>query len=185
MGSNNEVLILGIDPGSINAGWALIRSSGRDVQIVKTGTCKLPPKSDFFKRIELLHKYFKNLVDGMPSYELALESLIYVKNVSSLAKLAQARGAILSALSEGSSCTMEYSPTLIKSTVSGYGQSSKQSLEKSLGFMFPNYTFGTHDESDALAIALCHSFRRGAMGTDKTTQRTKSRSLKESFKHLK
>lgn len=179
-------LILGIDPGSINAGYALIKVTGRTVEIIQSGTCKLKQKDDFFIRIKHLAEYFEKLVEGLPPFELSMESLIHVKNVSSLAKLAQARGAILSALGKGASSVHEYAPNLVKSTVSGYGLSSKQSLDKSLGFMFPNHTFETHDESDALAIALCHNFKRGlaqAAGSQ-ALGRKKGRSLKESFKHL-
>ncbi len=187
MSSKNEALILGIDPGSVNAGYALIKCSGRNFQIVKSGTCKLKQSKDFFSRISELNEYFENLVEGMPPYELALETLIHVKNVNSLAKLAQARGAIISAVSKTAVSISEYSPNLIKSTVSGYGLSSKQSLEKSLSFIFPDHKFETHDESDALAIALCHSFRRGAVGVSGQAQsgKTSGRSLKDSFKHLK
>lgn len=184
--SEDEVLILGIDPGSISTGYALIETSGRNFQILRTGTCKLKSSDDFFNRIKDLNEYFKKLVEGLPPYELALESLIHVKNVSSLAKLAQARGAILAAVGKTASRVSEYSPNLVKSTVSGYGLSSKQSLEKSLGFIFPEHKFESHDESDALAIALCHSFKRSGLGAggEGPLKKNKRNSLKESLKHL-
>jgi crossover junction endodeoxyribonuclease RuvC len=184
--TGDGVLILGIDPGSINAGYALIKVSGRSVEIVKSGTCKLNQKEDFFNRINSLKEYFDKLIEDFPPFELSMESLIHVKNVSSLAKLAQARGAILASLGVGASSVHEYAPNLVKSTVSGYGLSSKQSLEKSLGFMFPNHTFATHDESDALAIALCHNFKRGQpqVSGSKAPVSRKGRTLKESLKHL-
>ncbi len=187
MHSKEEVLILGVDPGSIYAGYGLVKCVRRDFQIVKSGTCKLNQKEDFFNRISTLSNYFEKLVEDLPPYELALETLIHVKNVNSLAKLAQARGAIISAVSKKVASIFEYSPNLIKSTVSGYGLSSKESLEKSLGFVFPNYRPQTHDESDAVAIALCHSFRRGAMGAvgQLRSRKTKGVGLKESLKHLK
>jgi len=182
----NEVLILGIDPGSINAGYALIKVSGKSLTIIKSGTCKLGSKDDFFTRIKYLTEYFKELAEGLPPFELSMETLIHVKNVASLAKLAQARGAILASLGKGASSVHEYSPNLVKSTVSGYGLSSKQSLEKSLSFMFPNHTFASHDESDALAIALCHNFKRGLVQTagSQALGRKKPKTLKESLKHL-
>ncbi len=187
MHSKEEVFILGIDPGSISAGYALVKCVRRDFEIVKSGACKLNQKDDFFNRISTLSNYFKKLVKNLPPYELSLETLIHVKNVNSLAKLAQARGAIISAVFKGMVSICEYSPNLIKSTVSGYGLSSKQNLEKSLSFVFPNYKPQTHDESDAVAIALCHSLRRGTIGRigQSRNRKTRGMGLKESFKHLK
>lgn len=187
-----EKLILGIDPGSLNAGFALIgakeeRGRPSSLKIYKTGTFKLASKIPFFERLSKLSQSFSDLVEDIENFEVALESLIHVKNVNSLAKLAQARGAILAALSQKTDRFYEYAPNLVKSTVSGYGLSSKKSLEKSLNFMFPEQSFSSHDESDALAIAICHYFQYSApAGAQKTFKAStkKGSSLKGAFKHL-
>lgn len=177
-------LILGIDPGSINVGYALIQSQRQQgareqVQILKSGTLKMSSKTPFFERIQKIHLFFEDFCKDLEPFDVALESLIHVKNVSSLAKLAQARGVILASLSKNMADVAEYSPNLVKSTVSGYGFSSKQSVEKSLNFLFPTYSFQSHDESDALAIAMCHSFQYDKVHTQ---VQKKGRSLKEAFK---
>lgn len=196
--------ILGIDPGSIKTGYALLSFEGKKAEILKSGTIKLNPKADFFLRLKELQKELEALLKDVGPFDLAVESLIHVKNVNSLAKLSQARGVILSEALKKDACVFEYSPNLIKSSVSGYGHSSKESVEKALRFLFPKHVFSSHDESDALAIALCHSLHynsRTATSLEKRPEgshhrsdkrqesqnrgsKKKSSSLKNAFKHL-
>ena len=172
-------LILGIDPGSLNAGYALIRSRERSFHLLDSGVFELNPKTDFFERLFLLSDFFLKLVKTLPPFDLAIESLAYVKNANSFGKLAQARGAIITGLQPKALKTHEYPPNLVKSTVSGYGHASKQNIKKSLGFSNIKKDFKTHDESDALAVALCHHFHR-----DNGVRRKKipSNQLKSVFK---
>lgn len=182
---HDEKFILGVDPGSVSVGYALILASSQKFRIIKAGTLKLSSKDEFFNRIGEIAKFFNKFSKEHEAFELALESLIHVKNVSSLTKLSQARGAVIASVSTKVLTVHEYAPNLIKSTVSGYGLSSKASVEKSLNFVFPEHKFSSHDESDALAIALCHSFQGGAAAKGlggKVSSRGKS--LKDSFKHL-
>jgi len=184
--TDQERLILGVDPGSVNLGYALIRTSHKKFKIVDSGTLKLGSKEDFFNRISEIAVFFEAFSKSSKPFEVAMESLIHVKNVNSLAKLAQARGALIGALSAKSLGFFEYAPNLIKSTVSGYGFSTKSSVEKSLGFVFPGHEFSSHDESDALAVALCHAFSVGNSAQAAVPKSAKrGRSLKSSFSHLK
>jgi len=181
-----ERLILGVDPGSVNLGYALIRASFKKFKIVDAGTLKLSSGKEFFSRIKEINTFFHKISEVSEPFELAMESLIHVKNVNSLAKLAQARGALIGAVSAKSLGCFEYAPNLIKSTVSGYGLSNKTSVEKSIGFVFPDHKVSSHDESDALAVALCHAFSAGHPAQPAVPKAAKrARTLKESFRHLK
>ncbi len=178
---NWERTILGVDPGSQTAGYAIIKTKEKNFTLLDSGVCKMDPKTDYFKRLSLLAQFFTALTKEIHSFDLAIESLAYVKNVNSFGKLAQARGAIIAALEPRASTIKEYPPNLIKSTVSGYGHASKKNMEKSLGFSVKNINYQTHDESDALAVALCHHFQRGAIKTIGTQSRH-SRTIKSAFR---
>lgn len=154
-------IILGVDPGSKNSGYALIGTREKSFQLLDSGVCELDSRTDFFKRLFLLSDFFSKLVENLPPFHLAIESLAYVKNANSFGKLAQARGTIIATLQPRALKIYEYSPNLVKSTVSGYGHASKQNIKKSLGFSNIKKDFKTHDESDALAVALCHHFHGG------------------------
>ena len=135
----------------------------------------------------MIHNFFNDFMcSNGTDYSVSVESLIHVKNVSSLAKLSQARGAALSVLASKGCTVSEYAPNLVKSSVSGHGFASKDSVAKSLSFLFPQHKFASDDESDALALALCHSLYRGkkALGVSKSKKTSKNGNLKSSLKHL-
>ncbi|MEK6625385.1 MAG: crossover junction endodeoxyribonuclease RuvC [Bdellovibrionota bacterium] len=151
------MIILGIDPGSRITGHGVIQVDGRKVKYLHSGAIKFVEGDDFFTRLKAIFNHGLALSQAYNPDILALESLIYVKNVSSLAKLAQARGAILSGILHHKEIPVcEYAPNLIKSSVTGFGHSPKESVGKALQLFFGKRDFQTSDESDALAIALCH-----------------------------
>jgi len=150
--------ILGIDPGSRKAGFAVISYDQSKIKIIESGVLTYDHKVDFIDRLGLIFETFKELALKHNPEEVALESLVYVKNVSSLAKLAQARGAMIAAFPPGN--LFEYSPTKVKASLTSYGHAGKESVQKSLSMMFGQIKFQSDDESDALAIAVCHVLNR-------------------------
>src|SRR5688500_8792660 len=56
----------------------------------------------------------------------------------------------------------EYSPNLVKATVTGHGHADKEGIQKVLKQYLGIRDYKTHDESDAVAIALCHLLTDGS-----------------------
>jgi crossover junction endodeoxyribonuclease RuvC len=155
------VIILGIDPGSRKAGYAIIEVQGKKISYIASGAMKYDHVDEFIERLGVIYESCEAIVKKYQPDEISIESLIYVKSVDALSKLAQARGAMVAAFSR--SCVgniFEYAPTLVKSSVTGHGHASKEAVDKTLGLMFGKMTFKTSDESDALAIAVCHALNR-------------------------
>ena len=162
--AQNSVVILGVDPGSRVCGYALISATGRSFSMLDSGVCDIKGVSCFFTRLSRLSEFFNQLAKDIGPFDLAIESLAYVKNANSFGKLAQARGAIIAALMPHANGVFEYPPNLIKSTVSGYGHASKKGIQKALNLTTnQGHQFATDDESDALAVCLCHHFRKDAI----------------------
>ena len=72
----------------------------------------------------------------------------------------------------------EYSPNLVKQTVTGHGHADKEGIQKVLMRIFGIKKFKTHDESDAVAIALCHALNLNHEGLQLNQLRGKGRSSK-------
>ncbi len=158
------MLVLGIDPGSLVTGWALLKSEGRKVIYVASGIMKFDKDIDFLDRLTQIKVESEKLVKELKPSEIALESLIYVKSPTALIKLAQTRGMILSCMVEKYQGRIyEYSPNLVKSSAVGHGHADKESVRKVLDMMLGPQDYKTHDESDAVAVALCHIINKGKM----------------------
>jgi crossover junction endodeoxyribonuclease RuvC len=155
------VIILGIDPGSRKAGYALIDVQGKKISYIASGVLKYDHVDEFIDRLGMIYQTCDELIKRFNPDEVSIESLIYVKSVDALSKLAQARGAMIAAFSRTHLGKIyEYAPNAIKSSVAGHGHADKDAIDKAMTMMFGKLTFKTSDESDALAIAVCHAFNR-------------------------
>tara|TARA_B100001971_G_scaffold214585_1_gene252864 strand:- start:74242 stop:74799 length:558 start_codon:yes stop_codon:yes gene_type:complete len=181
------LLVLGIDPGSINTGWALLSVVGSKIKYIDSGVLKFNTKKDFLMRMPEMKSSFKALLEKTNPDQLALESLIYVKSPTALMKLAQTRGVLITESIEFvDDKIFEYSPNLVKSTTTGHGHANKESIQKAIKMLLGKSDFATHDESDAVAIALCHVLMRGKNitgGSNKNNKKSGSRSMKASLAH--
>ena len=174
------MIILGIDPGSRAAGFGLVRFQGRKFTYLESGVLTFDGAADFIDRIAPIYRAASDLAARFEINAVAVESLIYTKSVTSLAKLAQARGAMLAGLSahyDGK--IFEYAPNLIKSTVAGHGHTDKEGMEKIVGMLLGIKSFKRHDEADALAIALTHGLLQGSSSLLRQSTTKSKRSLKD------
>ena len=137
---------------------------GRRFKYLDSGTLRLEKEGEFLNRLAKAHQESLELVTRFNPDEIALESLIYVKSPTALIKLAQTRGAMLAAfLGTHKDKIFEYAPNSIKAAVTGHGHADKDGIQHSLQMIFGKGTqFKTYDESDALAIAVCHGLQRGS-----------------------
>jgi crossover junction endodeoxyribonuclease RuvC len=92
-----------------------------------------------------------------------LETPFHGQNAHSLIVLAEARGAILATLARFGVTVVEYAPAAVKRAVTGNGRADKEQVARMVRLLLslPDLR-GAHDETDALALALCHAqhFRR-------------------------
>ncbi len=178
------MIILGIDPGSRKAGYGVIKIEKRKFQYIASGVMSYDGVSNFMDRLGIIYESCLELTKEFEPDQIAIESLIYVKSVPSLAKLAQARGAMIATfMATHQKKVFEYSPNLIKSSVSGHGHAKKEEIEKSISMILgKGIEIKRHDESDALAIAICHGLLEGSSPA-KNVGRGGS-SLRQAFKHL-
>lgn len=155
------MIILGIDPGSRKAGYALIEVQGKKMTYLASGAMKYDHVDEFIDRLGLIYQSCEEILKKYKPDEISVEALIYVKSVEALSKLAQARGAMVAAFMQShSGKVFEYAPNLVKASVTGHGHASKEAVDKALGMIFGKINFKTSDESDALAIAVCHALNR-------------------------
>ena len=155
------MIIIGIDPGSRKAGFAVIEVQGKKISYLTSGAMKYDHVDEFIDRLGLIYQSCSELLKKYQPDEVSIESLIYVKSVDALSKLAQARGAMIAAFSHTHQGKIfEYAPNLVKVSVTGHGHADKVAVDKAMSMMFGKINFKTADESDALAIAVCHALNR-------------------------
>ncbi|MBO0707530.1 MAG: crossover junction endodeoxyribonuclease RuvC [Candidatus Dormibacteraeota bacterium] len=160
-------LILGVDPGLANTGWALLRD-GRT--IVDWGTIRTSPGDTAPRLVELV-RALRDAIAPYPVREAALEELFMGKNATSGIAVAQARGAILAALGGAGVAVHEYTPAHVKAVLTGYGSAPKQQVMRMVAAQVqdpeavrPDRPPISDHAGDAAAIAICHARSRRLRG---------------------
>jgi len=154
------MIILGIDPGTIITGYGVIRQNFSVCQRITSGCIKLPAKNHLAQKLEIIYDQLDKLIRTYKPDEFAIETAFYGKNAQSAMKIGYARGVSILAAAHNKIPTNEYSPREIKKSVVGKGAASKQQVyfmvKTLLDISKEKMKF---DETDALAVALCHAFR--------------------------
>lgn len=156
------MIICGIDPGSRVTGYGFLEVRGNryrclDFGVIQAGSSRVTLP-------ERLAGIYRGLMELMRKHQpeaVAVEGVFHAVNAQSALKLGQARGVVLLAASESGAEIVEYSPLAIKKAVAGYGRADKQQIQTMVGMLLnmPEPP-GPSDAADALAVALCHAFRR-------------------------
>jgi len=154
------MIILGVDPGTNFTGFGIINYNKNSFNRITHGIIRLPPYKPLSLRLEIIYDELDKLIKLYKPDEFAIETAFYGKNVQSAMKIGYARGVAILAAVHNNIPTSEYSPREVKKSIVGNGAASKEQV----GFMIKTLLELKslklkYDESDALAIALCHAFR--------------------------
>jgi crossover junction endodeoxyribonuclease RuvC len=151
---------MGIDPGTNLMGYGLIRVVDKKPEILVSGVLDLKKITDPYIKLQKIFQRTLQVIDEYHPDELAIESQFFGKNIQSMLKLGRAQGVAIAAALQRNIPIFEYAPKKIKLAITGTGTASKEQLATILQRFFKMKDFPQNmDESDALAIALCHHFQ--------------------------
>ncbi len=154
------MIIIGVDPGTIFTGFGIINYDKNSFDRIKNGLIKLPSTKTIAQKLELIYDGLYNIIKTYKPDEFAIETAFYGKNVQSAMKIGYARGVSILAAIHNNVPISEYSPREIKKSIVGNGAASKEQVNYMIRTILDIKNDKMRlDESDALAIALCHAFR--------------------------
>lgn len=153
------MIILGIDPGTINCGYAIIEKNRGKVTLLEAGLIKIKQKELQHQIVELVEGLDTVLKDRVID-QVAIEDIFYAYNPKTFIKLAQFRGALSLKILQEFGNFSEYTPLQVKKAVTGNGKSKKEQV----AFMVKRILKITKeikplDVTDAIAVALTHAQR--------------------------
>lgn len=161
----DDIVILGIDPGLANTGWGVIVQRGSLCRPLAYGCISTTADQDLALRLKGIHDRMAAVVERYRPAEVGVESVYFGVNSQSAFATGQARGAALVATAEASLLTGEYTPMQIKQSVVGTGAADKHQVQYMVRAMLElSQDIKPDHASDALAAAICHAhMRRGRM----------------------
>ncbi|MGA2080156.1 MAG: crossover junction endodeoxyribonuclease RuvC [Holophaga sp.] len=156
-------ICLGVDPGSLACGWAVVSRTGSRLKLVEAGVIRSPRGSDFDLRILGIHQKLNEVIARHGPQFMAVESPFVEKNAATALKLGQIRGGILLTAGLNGLPVGDYNPMQVKKAVSGYGWADKNQVGKMVMVLLNLKVQLPADAADAAAVAIGHllSTRRG------------------------
>jgi crossover junction endodeoxyribonuclease RuvC len=153
-------IILGVDPGSVVMGYAVLACNANQLTVLTMDVLKLNAKKENHERLHIIHQSISQLIRQYKPTEFAIEAPFFGKNVQSMLKLGRAQGVAIAAAMQGGLEVTEYSPKKVKQSITGNGNADKQQvwlmLQRILNIKDqPKY----YDATDALSVALCHHYQ--------------------------
>lgn len=148
--------VLGVDPGSRVTGFGVIESDGTQSRYLESG-CIRTAAGEFPDRLGEIFRGLGEILDAWQPAEVAIEQVFVSRNASSALKLGQARGAAISAIVTRELPVFEYTPAAVKQGLVGNGRAEKQQVQHMVQVILGLKGRMNLDQSDALAIALCHA----------------------------
>jgi len=154
------MVVLGIDPGSLNTGYGVIHHDSGGFSVLVCGVVRLHHQRSHAERIGEIYRELAKVIDDFRPERVALETAFLSRNVQSALKLGQVRGAVIALVMNQNLTLHEYAPREVKSAITGRGSASKEQVS----FMVANMLGLTvapkpYDVTDALGIALCDLLR--------------------------
>lgn len=156
-----EKIIIGIDPGSFTTGFGIISLKDNGVFThVTNGVISLSKNKNTELRIQDLANDLYFLLQKYKPHKAIVEDLFFFKHPRSALILGQARGAVIAILGLLNIEIRSFTPTQVKSLISGQGRAKKFQIAQIISYEL-KIPLPTHeDASDALSLALAEIFYR-------------------------
>jgi crossover junction endodeoxyribonuclease RuvC len=155
---------MGIDPGTANLGFGVIRIEGGHMVALDGGVIETSSDTAVEKRLSHIHRSLVELLQWHQPSALAIEDLYFGKNVGSAMRVGQASGVCLLAAAQQSVECFAYTPQAIKSAVCGSGNAQKRQVQKMVATLLGLSEVPRPDHAaDALAVAICHGGNAGRL----------------------
>ena len=162
--NRSEHIILGVDPGTLFMGYALLHTVGQQVDILEFGAYDVHKLEGQYPRLQKEFFFLQELIDKYKPSCLAIETQFVDKNPQTMIKIVYAQGVAIAAALSKDVPIYEYSPMKIKMAITGNGHSSKEQVAGMLQRLLkiPDEEMGKFmDATDALAAAYCHYLQMG------------------------
>lgn len=159
----SSLRILGIDPGLTRCGVGIVDvNASRRAELVHVGVIRTPRDAPIGDRLAAVAAGIRSVLEQHAPDAVAVERVFAQHNTQTVMGTAQASGVALLLAAEAGLPAATHTPSEVKAAVTGYGSADKKQVQTMIARILRlDSPPQPADAADALAIALCHAWRRG------------------------
>lgn len=154
--------VLGIDPGLTRCGVGVVDvARDRSASLVHVGVVRSDPAAPIEQRLATIAAGIRAILIAHEPHVVAVERVFAQHNRSTVMGTAQASGIALLLAAEHGLPAATHTPSEVKAAVTGYGAADKLQVQTMVARVLRLDALPQPaDAADALALALCHAWRR-------------------------
>ncbi|AYR10165.1 crossover junction endodeoxyribonuclease RuvC [Leptospira borgpetersenii serovar Hardjo-bovis] len=146
--------IIGIDPGSHRAGYAILEKTASKIRILAYGTVEVPSGTPSPNNLLVLRKGLTEILKEFKPSIASVEEMFFAKNKKTASRVFESRGVLLVTLAEMNIQILEPTVSQIKKGTTGSGNADKKQIRQALKLLLDIDLLKGHDDSwDAVAAA--------------------------------
>lgn len=159
------MIIIGIDPGSVITGYAVIKINGQEkngIEVIDFGCIIAEKFTATGERLKKIHKDITKLTEKHRPQVMAVENLFFFKNLKTVMPVSQTKGVILLAAEQKKVPVIEFTPLQVKMAIAGYGRAEKKQIKEMIKktvcldkLNLKENHRKKDDAFDALGVAIC------------------------------
>lgn len=163
---SSSLRVLGIDPGLTRCGVGIVDvDRTRRGTLVHVGVIRSSPDAEIGERLAIVAAGIREAIAEHRPDAVAVERVFAQQNTHTVMGTAQASGVALLVAAEAGLPAATHTPSEVKAAVTGYGAADKRQVQAMIARILRlDAPPQPADAADALAIALCHAWRRGSAG---------------------
>lgn len=152
-----EMRILGIDPGLQTCGYAVLDTGGQAESLVEAGVFRTNTALPIEDRLNQIAQDIESLLHKFSPEVVAVEQLYsHYAHPRTAILMGHARGVILQKCAEASVEVRSFGATRIKKSLTGNGRASKQRVQRTIQTILSLSAVPEPDDvADAIAAAIC------------------------------
>ena len=152
-----DTCVLGVDPGVARCGIAAVARRDRVTELRWAGTIRTIGSAPEAERLRSLASSMREAIGRFGPASVAIERVAWNRNQVSALQVARATGVLMAVAAEAGLEVDEYSPSEVKSAVTGAGNASKEQVVDALVRVHRLTGVPAEpDAADAIAVALTH-----------------------------
>lgn len=162
-----SVRILGIDPGLTRCGLGVVdMTADRRARLVHVAVAGTRPEESLDQRVLHIQEAVEQCLRRFRPDAMAIERIFAQESVNTVIGTAHAAGAVIAASARAGVPVAWHTPSEVKAAVTGDGRAEKGAVGRMVTRILALEAMPKPaDAADALAIAICHGWRSGGIGS--------------------
>ncbi len=164
-GRRKPLRVLGVDPGLTRCGVGIVDvARDRSATLVTVDVIRTSRALPLEQRLAEIADALEQMLDRHAPDAVALERVFAQQNLHTVMGVAQASGVVLLLAARRALAVGLHTPTEVKAAITGYGSADKKQVGAMVARILNLESVPKPaDASDALALAICHAWRGGAV----------------------